>query len=92
MYVFSSFAFQQNRLRILTAEHAQISSKQLGIHLALSALSSLQAKHVQSQSQSEFTPTLEDLTAAAQVLLPEGVDLQDEDLNNAVGELCVALY
>ena len=77
------------------AEYAEISSKQLGIHLALSALASLQAKHVQATSQllesekKEFAPSLEALVVEAKALLPEGVELPDEDFDNAIGEACV---
>ncbi|KAJ2923585.1 hypothetical protein H1R20_g13506, partial [Candolleomyces eurysporus] len=76
------------------AERAQTSSKQLGIHLALSALSSLHAKHAQAQAtnqsqegqKADFTPSLEELTAEAKAILPDGVELPEEDFDNAIGE------
>ncbi|KAF8908198.1 hypothetical protein CPB84DRAFT_1767560 [Gymnopilus junonius] len=57
--------------------------KQLSTHLALTALTSLAAKN---QPNAPLTPTVEDLTAEAQTLLPPGTDLPDE-FPDAVGEV-----
>ncbi|EAU87007.2 ubiquitin activating enzyme [Coprinopsis cinerea okayama7 len=75
-------------------EYAQTSPKQLAIHLALSALASLHSKHLLSATQSqtaegqesEFRPTLEALTAEAKSMLPEGVELDETEFDNAIGE------
>ncbi|KAJ3508486.1 hypothetical protein NMY22_g16596 [Coprinellus aureogranulatus] len=77
------------------AEHAQNNPKQLAIHLALSALSTLHAKHLltQTPNQTEFAPSLEELTAEAQAILPKNVEFDEESqvhFNNAVGELARA--
>jgi hypothetical protein len=84
---------------VFVAEYAQTSSKQLGIHLALSALSSLQAKHAQAQAtnqsqegqKADFAPSLEELTAEAKAILPDSVDLPEKDFDNAIGEAYVFL-
>jgi len=74
------------------AELAQTSPKQLAIHLALSALSSLRSKHelatAQSQAsqESEFRPSLEELEAEARASLPAGTEIDDTEFNNAIGE------
>ncbi|KAF8996001.1 hypothetical protein BDQ17DRAFT_1310631 [Cyathus striatus] len=64
----------------------QVAPKQLSIHLSLSALSSLAKKQ---QPGAPFTPTLEELTAEAQALLPVGTELPDE-FGDAVGEVARA--
>ncbi|TFK21372.1 ubiquitin activating enzyme [Coprinopsis marcescibilis] len=73
----------------------QTSPKQLAIHLALSALASLQTKHALATAQSkstkeqetEFQPKLEDLITEAKSLLPTGVEFEDDtDFENAIGE------
>ncbi|KAF6752918.1 ubiquitin activating enzyme [Ephemerocybe angulata] len=75
-------ALDQDKEKLAEAAASEESSKQLGIHLALSALSSLQAK----RQEAEFAPTLEELTAEAKAILPEGVELPDEHFDNAIGE------
>jgi hypothetical protein len=65
----------------------------------LSALSSLQAKHAQAQAtnqsqegqRADFAPSLEELTAEAKAILPDGVELLEEDFDNAIGEAYVFL-
>ena len=48
------------------------------------------AKHDQATSQlpegKAFAPSLEELTSEAKALLPEGVELPEEDFDNAIGE------
>ncbi|RDB30881.1 NEDD8-activating enzyme E1 regulatory subunit [Hypsizygus marmoreus] len=56
--------------------------KELAIHLSLSALASISAKH-------EPAITVEALTAEAQALLPPGTELPDE-FDDAVGEIARA--
>ncbi|KAF9043093.1 hypothetical protein BJ165DRAFT_1348611 [Panaeolus papilionaceus] len=60
--------------------------KELAVHLALSALSSVIEK---SQPGAPLTPTVEALTEEAQALLPAGASLPEE-FENAVGEIARA--
>lgn len=62
----------------------QTSSKQLAVHLALSALSNFTAK----AKTSGQTLSVEAVTAEAQKLLPEGTELPDE-FEDCVGEAYV---
>lgn len=75
-------------------ELAESSPKHLGIHLALSALSSLQAKHAKATAgqESVFSPSLEDVTKEAKAILPPGVELPDEEFDNAIGEAYVEVF
>lgn len=68
----------------LIVQAIQTSSKQLSIHLALSALANFTAK---SKGTRE-TLSVEAVTAEAKKLLPEGAELPDE-FEDCVGEVYV---
>jgi NEDD8-activating enzyme E1 regulatory subunit len=65
---------------------AQSAPKQLSIHLALSALSTLHSKHLAAAQQADFRPSLEELTAVAKSILPQGTELDEDEFNNYIGE------
>lgn len=78
LFVFLSF-WCVLKLTCATATALQTYPKETATHLALSALSSFPA---------DVTPTVESLRAAVQSMVGQDVDLPEE-LDNAVGEMCV---
>lgn len=77
-------------LRHFTANTAAASPKQLAIHLALSAASSLESKNPTPQGSIPVF-TIEALTQEAQSLLPPGTELPEE-FEHTVGEMYLSTF
>ena len=75
-------------LTLFSAAAISTSSKQVAIHLALSAYASLSKKQ---QSNAPLALTIESLMAEAQILLPPGTTLPEE-FEYTVGEVYVYIF
>jgi hypothetical protein len=75
-------------LTLFSVTAIETSPKQVAIHLALSAYSSLSKKQ---QPNSPLALTVESLTAEARILLPPSTTLPEE-FEYAVGEVYVYIY